>query len=238
MADHPDAYRQNLLLASLPASDLALLKPGLIQTELKQETLLHDQNDEIETVYFPHSGMVSLLAVMDDGTAIEVGTAGRQGMVGAPAGLGFKLASTRAVVQLPGQASKISARLFRAAVQQSAMLKEMIIRHKEALLVQTQHIAACNSLHKVEARLCRWILQSSDHIDSEQIPLTQEFLAEMLGVRRTTVTLAAATLQKAGLINYRRGKIQIIDRAGLEDMVCECYRTTKDRVTKILLPSR
>jgi len=231
---HPDAYRQNFLLASLPASDLALLQPGLVQTELKQGVLLHDLNDDIETVYFPQSGMASLLAVMEDGVAIEVATVGRQGVVGAMTGIGFNRASTRAVVQLPGQASKISAALFESAVRRSPTLRELIIRHKEALLVQVQHIAACNSLHKVEARLCRWILQSSDHLASDEIGLTQEFLAEMLGVNRTTVTLVAQTLQKAGLVRYKRGHIRIIDRAGLEDMSCECYRAIRDRVSEVL----
>jgi CRP-like cAMP-binding protein len=231
---HPDAYQQNLLLASLPASDLALLKPGLVQTELKQGTLLHDLNDDIETVYFPQSGMASLLAVMADGAAIEVATVGREGIVGAMTGIGFNRASTRAVVQIHGHASKISARLFEAAVRQSATLRELIIRHKEALLVQVQNVAACNALHKVEARFCRWILQSSDHLKNSEINLTQEFLAEMLGVNRTTVTLVAQTLQKAGLIRYKRGHILIVDRAGLEDMACECYRTIQERVAEIL----
>ncbi len=230
----PDAYRQNLLLASLPASDLALLRSGVIQVELKQGALLHELNDDIENVYFPQSGMVSLLAVMHDGVSVEVATVGRQGVVGAMTGIGFNRASTRAVVRLSGQASRIPAKLFEVAVRRSPNLRELIIRHKEALLVQVQNIAACNALHKVEARCCRWILQSRDHIDSEEINLTQEFLAEMLGVNRTTVTLVAQTLQKAGLIRYKRGHIQVVDRAGLEDMACECYRTIQERVTEIL----
>ena len=230
----PDSSRQNLLLASLSDGDFAILQPGLMQTELKQGVLLHELNDDIDTVYFPQSGMASLLAVMEDGTAIEIATVGRQGIVGAMTGIGFNRASTRAIVQLPGKASRISAKQFERAVRQSSSLRELIIRHKEALLVQVQNIAACNSLHKVEVRLCRWILQSSDHVESDSIDLTQEFLAEMLGVSRTTVTLVAQTLQKAGLISYTRGRIKITNRAGLEKMSCECYRTTRERVVEIL----
>jgi CRP-like cAMP-binding protein len=227
------SHRQNLLLASLSDSDFALLQPGLIQTELKQGTLLHEANDDIETVYFPQTGMVSLLAVMEDGTAIEVGTTGRRGVVGAMTGIGFNRASTRAVSQLSGKGSKISASKFETAVRNSPSLRELIIRHKESLLVQAQCTAACNSLHEVEARLCRCILQSSDHIDSDEVNLTQEFLAEMLGVRRTTVTLVAQSLQKDGLIRYKRGRIQILDRAGLEKKSCECYRTIRNRTAEI-----
>ena len=190
-------------------------------------------NDRIETVYFPQAGMISLLAVMESGTAIEVGTTGRQGVVGAMTGVGFNRANTRAVCQLSGNASKISASKFETAVRSSPSLRELIIRHKESLLVQAQCTAACNSLHKLEARLCRWILQSRDHLDSDEVNLTQEILAEMLGVRRTTVTLVAQSLQKAGLIHYKRGHIQIINRAGLEKISCECYRTIRIRIAEI-----
>jgi len=217
----------------LSDSDFALLQPGLIQTELKQGTLLHEANDDIETVYFPHTGMVSLLTVMEDGTAIEVGTTGHRGVVGAMTGIGFNRAITRAVSQLCGKASKISASKFEIAVRNSPSLRELIIRHKESLLVQAQCIAACNSLHNVEARLGRWILQSRDHIDGDEVNLTQEFIAEMLGVRRTTVTAVAQSLQKAGLIRYKRGHIKIIDRAGLEKSSCECYKTIRNRIAEI-----
>jgi len=229
----PSSHRQNLLLASLSDSDFALLQSGLIQTELKQGVFLHDINDDIETVYFPHTGMVSLLAVMEDGTAIEVGTTGRRGVVGAMTGIGYSRASTRAVSQLSGKGSKISAKKFEIAVRASPSLRELIIRHKESLLIQAQSSAACNSLHKVETRLCRWILQSRDHIESDEVNLTQEFLAEMLGVRRTTVTLVAQSLQKAGLIRYKRGQITIVDRVGLEKKSCECYRTIRNRIAEL-----
>ena len=229
----PISHRQNLLLASLSPSDFALLQPGLIQTELKQGALLHEVNDGIETVYFPQTGMISLLAVMESGTAIEVGITGRQGVVGAMTGVGFSRANTRAVCRLSGKGSKISASKFETAVRSSPSLRELIIRHKESLLVQAQCTAACNSLHKLEARLCRWILQSRDHIDSDEVNLTQEFLAEMLGVRRTTVTLVAQSLQKAGLIRYKRGRITIVDRVGLEKKSCECYRTIRNRIAEL-----
>jgi CRP-like cAMP-binding protein len=229
----PNPHRQNLLLASLSDGDFALLQPGLIQAELKQGVVLHEANDEIETVYFPHTGMISLLAVMENGTAVEVGTTGRRGVVGAMTGIGLNKAHTRAVTQLSGKASKISARKFEAAVRSSPSLRELIIRHKDSLLIQAQSGAACNSLHQVEARLCRWILQCRDHIESDEINLTQEFIAEMLGVRRTTVTLVAQSLQKASLIQYKRGHIKIVNGGGLEQQSCECYRTMRDRIAEV-----
>jgi CRP-like cAMP-binding protein len=228
-----DAYSRNFLLASLSESDIALLQPNLSHATVNQGTMLHEANDDIATVYFPHSGMVSLLAVMQDGSAIEVATVGRQGVIGAMTGIGFNRAVTRAIGQLSGNGSKISARFFEAAVRQSPTLRELIIRHKEALLVQAQYLAACNSMHRAEARLARWILQSRDHIESDTIDLTQEFLAQMLGVTRTTMTLVAQSIQKAGLIRYRRGHIQIINVAGLETMSCECYAAIRDTVSEI-----
>ena len=224
---------QNLFLASLPVGDLAVLQPSLIATELKQGTLLHEAGEPITSVYFPSTGMISLLAIMEDGTAIETATVGRQSVVGAMTGVGLNFASTRAVVQLAGKGLKISAPLFQSAVNRSTILRDTIIRHKEGLLIQVQYTAACNSLHTVEARFCRWILQTRDHADGDEILLTQEFLAEMLGVRRTTVTLVARTLQAAGLIRYHRGHIEILDRAGIEHISCECYRSIHHKMDQV-----
>jgi len=204
--ENRDFSAQNFLLAALSKSDIALLAPSLVKTPLDQGATLYEVGAQMEHVYFPHSGMISMLAIMADGTAVETATVGREGFVGAMTGVGLNEANTRAVVQLPGTASKISARAFQNAVSRSASLQSLIIRYTEWLLIQVQYTAACNALHAVEARLCRWILQSRDRAESDQIPLTQELLAEMLGVSWTTVTLAARTLQDAGLIRYRPAK--------------------------------
>jgi CRP-like cAMP-binding protein len=225
--------RENFLLASLSNSDFALIQPWLSAIGLKQGVLLQEVDEPIESVYFPYSGMLSLLAVMTDGTAVELAMVGREGAAGAMAGVGLNRAISRTVVQLPGHGSRISAQHFRNAVGQSNTLKDLIIRHNEGLMAQVQYTAACNSLHTVEARLSRWILQTRDRADGDNIPLTQEFLAEMLGVRRTTVTLVAQTLQKAGLIRYQRGHVEIIDRAALEESSCECYRSIRAMTDQI-----
>jgi CRP-like cAMP-binding protein len=225
--------RENRLLASLSNADFAMIQPWLSATVLKQGTLLQEAGEPIESVYFPHSGMLSLLAVMADGIGVEIAMVGRESTAGAMAGVGLNRAISRTVVQLPGHGSRISVPHFRNAVDQSNALKDLIIRHNEGLMAQVQYTAACNSLHTVEARLCRWILQTRDRADSDDLPLTQEFLAEMLGVRRTTVTIVAQTLQKAGLIRYHRGHVQIVDRVKLEKSSCECYRSIRERTAQI-----
>jgi CRP-like cAMP-binding protein len=151
-------------------------------------------------------------------------TQASRGAVGLHRGLGKRRSFTRAVIQVSGTISHISANAFERAVEQSATIKDMITHYTEVLWVEAQQIAACNAVHSAEARFARWLLQTQDRIDSDSLPLTQEFLSQMLAVRRTTVTLVARTLQEAGLIRYRRGRIVILDRAGLEEAACECYQ--------------
>jgi CRP-like cAMP-binding protein len=217
----------NRFLATLPPHDFSLLAPHLRTVALEQGVMLHDVGQEIEGVYFPHTGMVSLVAVMQSGATVETATIGRSGVIGANAGLGATRTFGRAIVQLPGTAAWIGAAQFRAAAAQSQAIRDLIVRYNDVLLAHVQQSVACNALHALEARLCRWLLQAHDTVDSDIIPLTQEFLAQMLGVRRTTVTLAARLLQSAGLIRYRRGQIQIVDRAALEDLSCECYAVVR-----------
>src|SRR5215471_11029231 len=159
-------------------------------------------------------------------------TIGRAGVIGASAGLGAR-AATRAIVQLPGTAAWLSASHFHAAANQSQAIRDLIVRYSDLLLAQVQQSVACNALHALEARLCRWLLQTHDCIDGDAIPLTQEFLGQMLGVRRTTVTIAARLLQNAGLIRYRRGLIHIVDRPALEDISCECYAVVRHNLDKV-----
>jgi CRP-like cAMP-binding protein len=222
------------LLAALRPADITLLDPHLKEVMLEQGTLLQEQGEIIDRVYFPHSGMISLLAVMRQGNAVETATIGREGAVGAMSGLGPRHAFTRAVVQMSASASQIAAARFRAAAEKSALIRDVIVRHNEVLLAQVQQSAACNALHEAEARFCRWLLQSRDRTDDNTVPITQEFLAQMLGVRRTTVTLVARSLQEAGLLRYRRGRIEILDRGAMEARACECYGVVRQAIEQYL----
>jgi CRP-like cAMP-binding protein len=221
--------RQNRLLAFLAAGDFALLAPHLKDISPKQGTVLQEAGDPIELVYFPHSGMISLLAVMEAGNAVETATIGREGAVGATSGLGGRTAAARAVVQIVGVSARITAARFQEAVSQSPALRDLVIRYNDVQQALVQQSAGCNALHHVDRRLCRWLLQTRDRSDSDILPLTQEFLSEMLGVQRTTVTMLARQLQDLGLIHYRRGRIEIRDRHGLEHKACECYAMVRRR---------
>jgi CRP-like cAMP-binding protein len=216
---------------------MALLQPHLKEVELKQGTMLHEQGESIERVYFLNSGMVSLLAVMQQGNAVETATVGREGAIGAMSGLGPRRAFTRGVVQMPGTASQIQTAKFQSIVSASQAIRDIIVRHNEVLLAQVQQSAACNALHEAESRFCRWLLQSRDRSDGDIVPITQEFLAQMLGVRRTTVTLVAQSLQDAGLLRYRRGRIEILDRNMLEERACECYDVVRRTIEQYLPPA-
>ena len=226
----------NRFLAALPAHDLSLLAPHLRTVALERGTMLHDVGEEIEHVYFPHTGMVSLVAVMQSGATVETATVGRGGLIGASAGLGARSTFGRAIVQLPGTAAWLAASQFHAAANESQAIRHLVVRYNDLLLAQVQQSVACNALHALESRLCRWLLQTHDCVDGDAIPLTQEFLAQMLGVRRTTVTIAARLLQSAGLIRYRRGLIHIVDRPGLEEIACECYAVVRHNLDKVFPP--
>jgi CRP-like cAMP-binding protein len=230
--------KPNRFLTALPPDDQCLLKPHLRPVALERGAVLHDVGDEIEHVYFPHSGMISLVAVMQSGATVETATVGRGGVVGAMTAFGSRSAAGRAVVQLPGAALRIGVSQFRAVARESDGLRGLVVRYNDLLISQIQQSVACNALHGLEARLCRWLLQTHDCVEDDIIPLTQEFLAQMLGVRRTTVTIAARVLQSGGLIRYRRGLIQIVNREGLEQAACECYATVRQNVEKAFGSSR
>jgi CRP-like cAMP-binding protein len=219
----------NKLLASLPRDHFDRLLPHLSAVSLSQGVVLYEAGDEVDQVYFPHDGMLSLLAVLRDGKAIETATVGREGVVGAMAGLGLYKSLVRVVVQMPLAGTKIAATHFRTAAAASEPIRDICIRYNEVLLSQARVTAACNALHSIEARFCRWLLQSADRAASDTVNLTQEFLAEMLGVRRTSVTEVASKVQNAGIITYSRGVIKILDRPALMRMSCECYETLLDQ---------
>jgi CRP-like cAMP-binding protein len=219
----------NKLLASLLRDHFDRLLPHLSSISPQQGIVLCEAGDEVDQIYFPHDGMLSLLAVLRDGKAIETATVGREGVVGAMAGLGLYKSLVRVVVQMPLTCSRIAAPHFRTAVAASEPLRNLCIRYNEVLLSQARVTAACNALHPIEARFCRWLLQSADRSASDTVALTQEFLAEMLGVRRTSVTEVASRVQNAGVITYSRGVIKILDRPALMRMSCECYETLLDQ---------
>ena len=227
----------NRFLAILPPHDFSLLAPHLRTVTLERGVMLHEAAGEIERVYFPHCGMVSLVAVMQSGADVETATIGRAGVIGASAGLGAKQSVGRAIVQLPGTGAWLSACQFHAAANRSQAIRDLIVHYSGMLLAQVQQSVACNVLHSMEARLCRWLLQAHDCMDGNAIPLMQEFLGQVLGVRRTTVTIAAQLLQSSGLIQYRRGLIQIVDRPQLEELSCECYAVVRRHTDKIFPPS-
>jgi CRP-like cAMP-binding protein len=217
------AIGRNRLLAALPPADFALLAPHLVETTLERGVVLTEAGQPIRRVTFPHGGLVSLLGVLPEGHAVDTATIGREGAIGLSAGLGSQLAVSRAVVELPGGAAQISpARLAEAAAQSKAV-RDMIVRYGDALLAQVQQSVVCNTMHHIQGRLCRWLLQAHDRIDGDIIPLTQEFLSGLLGVQRTTVTAICRMLQADGIIDVRRGRMLIRNRGALTRMSCACY---------------
>ncbi len=226
---------QNRLLVSLPAADYALLAPHLATVELERGRLLYDPGDRMDTVYFPHDGVISLMTLMESGAAIESATIGREGALGLQAAVTPRWSLSRAIVQTPVRASRIGAAALHDIWKRSAPLRELVERHGEALFGHALQSVGCNALHSVEARFCRWLLACHDRISSDTIALTQEFLADMLGVQRTTVTAVARSLQQKGVIRYRRGVVDIVDRPGLETLACECYTAIR-RTYERLLP--
>jgi CRP-like cAMP-binding protein len=218
---------RNRLLSALQPHDFAVLSRHLKELHFEQSVVLQEAGTLVENIYFPQAGMISVLATMQEGAAVETATVGREGAIGIMAGLGSRRAAGRAVVQIEGLSSQIAVAPFRAAVNQSAGIRDLVVRYNDAQMALVQQSAGCNALHHVEKRLCRWLLQTRDRSDSDVLPLTHEFLSQMLGVQRTSVTLIARQLQAEGLIRYRRGRVEIIDRGGLEMKSCECYEVTR-----------
>jgi CRP-like cAMP-binding protein len=202
---------------------LALLDRDLKQVSLQQGAILLEPGDPIEDIYFPLTGLLSLLVLGRNGSAIEAGTVGREGAVGLHGGLGGRRSFTRATTQIGGRFSTIRAARFEHIANGSAAIRDLIRGYTEVLLAEAQQIAACNAMHEAKERLCRWLLQCADRTGRAELPLTQEFLAQMLGIRRTTVTLLAQSMQVRNLIRYRRGHIVLLDRKGIEECACECY---------------
>lgn len=225
---------KNFFLSALPAAEQLRLRPYLALQRMPQGLVLQEPGQRIEHVHFVESGMISLVALMQDGTAIETATLGREAILGALSALGNHTAGMRAIVQIDATAWRLPVADFRTAVGQSPVLRKMALLSSELMLAQMQQTAACNALHTADRRLCRWIIQVRDRIDDDVIRLTHDFLAQMLAVRRPTVSLIAYGLQEAGLIRYQRGKIAILDRAGLERGACECVGALREKTRRII----
>lgn len=229
-----DAGRRNRLLGALPQNEFSQLAPHFKEVPLERGKILQEQGEAIDSVYFPHSGMISVLAVMPEGETVETMTIGREGGVGLASGIGSQTALNRATVRLPGRATQVSVARWAAVAQQSQAVRGLIVGYNDLQLGQVQQAVACNALHDVEARLCRWLLEARDRVGSDTLTLTQEFLAETLGVRRTTVTLIARMLQSAGFVHYRRGVVHLRDIVALEGGACECYRVVRGLTDRFL----
>jgi|SRR5882724_5089143 len=213
---------QNKILAGLPAKEYARLAPHLTAVSLPLGEILYKTEDAIEYVYFPNSGVVSLVAHMQEGASVEVGLVGNEGMVGMPLVLGDDISPNEAIVQIADGAMKMKASVLVAELARAGQLQVLLLRYTLAAIRQISQTAACNRSHHVGERLARWLLTCHDRVNGDELKLTQEFIAEMLGTRRSGVSEAAMLLQGAGFIRYSRGHITVLDREGLEEFACEC----------------
>jgi len=220
-------HTQNLLLDSLSPEDLALLRPHLKLLRVEQRKVLFEAGAGVHTAYFPLTAIISLVVGLLNGETVEAAMVGCDGVVAASPALDGKTSLSKGVVQLSGDLLVCDAAALKAAALQSETLLSVLIRHEQTLFAQAQQSAACMANHHIEARLCRWLLRARDLARSDTLLFTQEYLAEMLGVRRTSVTTVAHTLQRAGMIQYARGKIHFLDVQAVQDTACECYEAVK-----------
>jgi CRP-like cAMP-binding protein len=221
-------HKNNLLLASLAPADLEMLLPHLRVVHTKHGDVVAQTREKIERVYFPHGGILSYVVELKEGDMIETGMIGRDGIMGAGPALDDRMNLNKVIAQVPGAASVMDVERLRDIAKNSEPFRSLLARHEMLLHAQAQQSAACNAAHNVEARMCRWVVRMHDLVGKD-LPLTQEFLAQMLGVRRTSVSLVAGTLQAAGFIKYRRGHIQILDIDALKESACECYETVAEQ---------
>lgn len=224
----------NRILDALPQNIYAAVERQVKPVELVFGDVLADTGEPVDRVYFPTAGVVSLVVEMKVGDMIETAMVGRDGVANATAALDGKVALHKAIVQVAGQASAIAADNLRSLTDEFPPFRSILIRHEQVVLAQAQQSAGCNASHTVEARMCRWLLRIRDLTGSNEMKLTQEFLGQMLGVRRTSVSLVAGTLQKAGFIKYRRGNIRLLDIPQIEQGACECYETVKRHYERLL----
>ncbi len=235
MGDTIALLTTNRILDALSPADVEALRPHMEQVTLDLHTPLIRPNEPIGDVWFPVTALASLVIVLEDGSTVEGGSVGREGMVGIPVILNATSTPMETVVQVPGLAVRVNAEALIRRFEASPALHALLHRYVHSLFLIASQSAACNRKHSVEERFARWLLMSSDGIDSEEVAITHEYLATMLGVRRPGVTDAAIKLQEQGLITYRRGGTTILDRRGLEDAACECYRVVKTEQDRVFI---
>jgi CRP-like cAMP-binding protein len=226
--------RQNHLLAALSAEEYERLVPNLELVPMPLGHVLYESGSELRSVYFPTTSIVSLLYVMLDGASAEIAVVGNEGLIGVALFMGGETMPNRAVVQSAGHAYRLNGQLLKEEFNRSDGLQHLLLRYTQALLTQMAQTAVCNRHHTLDQQLCRWLLLSLDRLPSDELVMTQELIANMLGVRREGVTEAASNLQKSGLIKYSRGHITVLDRVGLEERVCECYAVVRREFERLL----
>lgn len=224
----------NSILRALPSEEYQRLLPHLEEVEMPLGEVLSRPGEEIRYAYFPLEGAISIVVMMEDGSEAEAGVVGREGMSGIPIAFGTNAAPFQSMVQMPGRALRIKAEALRAEVRKYGALHDLILCYAQAFFVQTGQTAACNRLHKLDGRFAKWLLMCQDRASGERLELTHDFIATMLGVRRSGVSVAANQLQSEGLISYRRGHVNILDRDGLEAVACECYGVVRREFDRLL----
>ena len=226
----------NHLLAALTAADFARLTPALEPVDLTIQQTLFQAEGEVGAAYFVETGTISMMVRLEEGGLTEVGIIGSEGMAGLPLVFGAAISPVEAMAQIPGRSLRVAAPAFRQALKGSPALMALLLRYAQAFYAQVSLAAGCNATHDISHRLARWLLMARDRTGADDFPLTHEIMAQMLGVRRAGVTVIAGILQNAGLIRYRRGRMTILDRAGLEDASCECYGTIQRVTGRLLAP--
>jgi CRP-like cAMP-binding protein len=226
----------NKLLARLSEEEYAHILLHLEPVSFALGEVLYESGGQISYIYFPTTAIISLLYMMENGSSAEMGVAGHEGLVGVALFMGGNTVPNRAVVQSAGDAFRMKTKALQDEFALGGMFQRMLLRYTQALMTQMSQTAVCNRLHTVEQQLCRWLLLSRDRLKTDELVMTQELIANMLGVRREGVTVAAGRLQECGLISYVRGRIHIVDRQGLEATVCECYKVVKDEYDRLLNP--
>jgi len=221
---NPSQETKNLILKAIPAGEYELISPHLEYVELPHHSILHESGERIEYVYFLSEGLASLVVLTTDGRSVEVAVVGREGVVGTPLAVGLRRGPYRTMMQISGKGVRIKAEVFEETMRQAPQLRLVMNRYVLVQGLQIAQIAACNRLHEIEQRLARWLLMCRDRIDTDLLPVTHEFLAQMLGTGRPSVSLAAGILQKAGTIENLRGTVRIQNRRELESAACECYK--------------
>ena len=231
-----EAKRSNRLLGALAEADFERLKDQLRTRDGEQKHVLADGGDPIREVFFPVDAVVSVLTRMDDGASVEIATIGNEGLVGVTVAWGAETMNPKefATVQVPGTVVSMDAEAFREEMRRQGALASLVERYTQAFFTQVSQQVACNGLHSVEQRCARWLLLTHDRVGTDEFPMTHEFLAQMLGVRRATVTVTAGILQKAGFARFSRGRVAVVDREGLENAACECYAVTREVYDRLL----